>query len=57
MKIKTCFSDKYYAETRTASMRKLPVVARLAEEEGYAELVNPGVIDIKQPLSPRPEIC
>jgi acetoin utilization deacetylase AcuC-like enzyme len=48
MKIKTCFSDKYYAETRTASMRKLPVVAECAEASGFAELVDPGTIGIEQ---------
>lgn len=45
MKIKTCFAASYYAETRTASMRKLPVVAQLAEQQGFALLVDPGSID------------
>ena len=45
MKIKTCFAASYYAETRTASMRKLPVVAQLAEQQGFAQLVDPGSID------------
>jgi hypothetical protein len=45
MKIKTCFSASYYAETPTASMRKLPVVAQLAEQQGFAQLVDPGTID------------
>lgn len=48
MKIKTCFSDIYYADTPTASMRKLSVVARLVAEAGYAELVDPGIIDPEQ---------
>ncbi len=48
MKIKTCFSSTYYAETPTASMRKLPVVAQLIEDAGYAELVDPGTIDLEQ---------
>ena len=46
MKIKTCFSPKYYAPTPTASMRKLPLVARQVEKLGYAELVDPGTVDI-----------
>lgn len=48
MRIKTCFSNTYYADTPTASMRKLSVVARLAETSGYAEMVDPGTIDIEQ---------
>lgn len=45
MKIKAAFSPKYYADTPTASMRKLPLVAREVERLGYAELVDPGSID------------
>lgn len=48
MKIKTCYSNKYYAETPTASMRKLPIVAEMVESEGYAELIDPGTIDVKK---------
>lgn len=48
MKIKTCYSNKYYAKTPTASMRKLPIVAEIVESSGYAELVDPGTIDIEQ---------
>jgi acetoin utilization deacetylase AcuC-like enzyme len=45
MKIKTCFSPRYYADTPAASMRKLPIVAHEVEKLGYAELVDPGTID------------
>jgi len=39
--IRTAYSDAYYCETPQPSMRKLPLVARLAEERGYAMLVSP----------------
>jgi acetoin utilization deacetylase AcuC-like enzyme len=39
--VRTAFSDAYYCETPQPSMRKLPLVARLAEERGYAEPVAP----------------
>src|SRR5256885_16218815 len=42
--IKACFSEKYFAATPTASMRKLPPVAKAAQEAGYAELIDPGSI-------------
>jgi acetoin utilization deacetylase AcuC-like enzyme len=44
-KIKTCFSPRYYADTPTASMRKLPLVAAEVEKSGYAELIDPGALD------------
>lgn len=44
--IKTCFSNQYYANTSTASMRKLPIVARMVEEAGYAELIDPGTLNL-----------
>ena len=43
--IKTCFSESYFADTPTASMRKLPAVAKAVQKAGYAELVDPGSID------------
>ena len=39
--IRTAYSASYYANTRTPSMRKLPLVARGAEEAGFATLVEP----------------
>jgi acetoin utilization deacetylase AcuC-like enzyme len=47
-KIPTCFSEHYFAETTTASMRKLPVVAREVESRGYAELIDPGALDVEK---------
>ena len=47
-KIKTCFSPAYQAETPTASMRKLAPVARQVVERGFAELVDPGSIDVEK---------
>ena len=44
-RISACYSDVYFAATPTASMRKLPLVARAIESRGLAELVNPGSID------------
>ena len=43
--IKTCFAEKYFADTPTASMRKLPPVAEAARKAGYAELIDPGFIE------------
>jgi acetoin utilization deacetylase AcuC-like enzyme len=37
----TAYSDSYFSNTRTPSMRKLPLVARQAAESGCAELVEP----------------
>ena len=38
---RTAFSASYFSNTRTPSMRKLPLVARQAAEAGFAELVEP----------------
>jgi len=46
--IRTAYSDAYYCETPQPSMRKLPFVARLAEEQGYAELVAPEPVGRKE---------
>ncbi|MDX2227656.1 MAG: histone deacetylase, partial [Verrucomicrobiae bacterium] len=40
-----CFHPSYFAETPTASMRKLPVVAREVERLGLARLHDPGSVD------------
>jgi acetoin utilization deacetylase AcuC-like enzyme len=42
--IKTCYSQEYYADTPSASMKKLPVIAKIAKEEGLVELIDPGLI-------------
>jgi acetoin utilization deacetylase AcuC-like enzyme len=39
--IRTAYSESYYANTSTPSMRKLPLVARGAEEAGFATIVEP----------------
>lgn len=39
--VRTAFSESYFSNTRTPSMRKLPLVARRAAEAGFAELVEP----------------
>ena len=39
--IKTCFSPTYYADTYTASMRKLPLIAREVESLKISELHDP----------------
>lgn len=39
--VRTAFSESYFSNTRTPSMRKLPIVARRAAEEGFAEIVEP----------------
>ena len=46
VKIDTVFSEEYYADTDTASMRKLTPVAKTAESKGYANLVEPYKYDI-----------
>ncbi|MFZ4778347.1 MAG: hypothetical protein ACOYM3_23505 [Terrimicrobiaceae bacterium] len=46
--IRTAYSDAYYCETPQPSMRKLPMVARLAKERGYAELVKPEPVGRKE---------
>ncbi len=46
--IRTAYSDAYYCETPQPSMRKLPLVARMAEEHGYAELVSPEPVGRKE---------
>lgn len=46
--IRTAFSDSYYAKTPQPSMRKLPLVARLASREGFASLVEPHPITVGQ---------
>ena len=47
-KIKTCFSPAYGADTPTASMRKLAPVARQAVERGFAEIIDPGSIEVEK---------
>ena len=47
-RIKTCYSSTYQAATPTASMRKLAPVARQVVERGFAELVDPGSIDVEK---------
>jgi acetoin utilization deacetylase AcuC-like enzyme len=44
-KLAACYSQQYFAETPTASMRKLPIVAREVEAKGLAELLDPGSLD------------
>ena len=39
--IRTAYSAAYFCETPQASMRKLPLVAHLAAEHGFARLVEP----------------
>ena len=39
--IRTAYSASYFANTSTPSMRKLPLVARGADEAGYATLFDP----------------
>jgi len=39
--VRTAFSESYFSNTSTPSMRKLPLVARLAAEAGFAKLVVP----------------
>jgi acetoin utilization deacetylase AcuC-like enzyme len=41
MKVRTAYSDNYFAETPQPSMRKLPLVAAVAQAKGYAELIAP----------------
>lgn len=49
MKIPTFYSDRYYANTSTASMRKLPIVAKQADQAGYVDIQEPsepaGLVD------------
>jgi acetoin utilization deacetylase AcuC-like enzyme len=44
-KIAACYCEKYFAETPTASMRKLPVVAHEVTSRGLAALIDPGSLD------------
>jgi acetoin utilization deacetylase AcuC-like enzyme len=39
--VRTAFSESYFSNTRTPSMRKLPLVARQAAEAGFARLHGP----------------
>ena len=39
--IKTCFSPRYYADTPSASMRKLPLIAKEIESLNIVEILNP----------------
>ena len=39
--VRTAFSASYFSNTRTPSMRKLPLVASRAAEAGYAALIEP----------------
>jgi acetoin utilization deacetylase AcuC-like enzyme len=39
--VRTAFSESYFSNTPTPSMRKLPLVARQAAQAGFAELVEP----------------
>jgi acetoin utilization deacetylase AcuC-like enzyme len=41
MRIKTFYNKNYYAKTPTASMRKLPIIARDAEQAGFVQLIDP----------------
>ncbi len=50
-KIKTVYTNKYTAESPTASMRKLGLVAHDAEKRGFAELVEPKDCDIVSKLT------
>lgn len=45
-RIKTVYSEKYFAETPTTSMRKLGIVADEAQALGFAELIEPRDCDI-----------
>ena len=45
-KIRTVYSEKYTAQTSTASMRKLGLVAEEARKLGFAELLEPRDCDI-----------
>ncbi len=49
-RIKTVFTEKYYAESPTASMRKLGLVADDAAKKGFAELVETKDCDIVSKL-------
>ncbi len=49
--VRTAFSESYFSNTRTPSMRKLPLVAKQAAEAGFAEIVEPQPVahaDLKQ---------
>lgn len=46
--LRTAFSDAYFCETPQPSMRKLPLVARMAEAAGYAQLVVPEPVTMAQ---------
>ena len=37
--IKTCFSPRYYADTPSASMRKLPLIAKEIESLNIVEIL------------------
>lgn len=50
MKIETCFSDKYAAQTSTPSMRKLQPVARAVASRGIGRLAEPTATDITDRL-------
>jgi acetoin utilization deacetylase AcuC-like enzyme len=39
--VRTAFSESYFSNTRTPSMRKLPLVASQAADAGYTSLVEP----------------
>ena len=39
--VRAAFSESYFSNTRTPSMRKLPLVAKQAAEAGFAEIVEP----------------
>jgi acetoin utilization deacetylase AcuC-like enzyme len=39
--VPSAFSESYFSNTRTPSMRKLPLVAKRAAEAGFAALVEP----------------
>ena len=39
--VRTAYSESYFSNTSTPSMRKLPLVARRAAEAGFAKLVKP----------------
>ena len=39
--VRTAYSESYFSNTSTPSMRKLPLVARRAAEAGFVEIVEP----------------
>ena len=46
--MRTCYSPAYFANTPTASMVKLPIVAKAVVEAGLATLIKPEPLDINK---------